>query len=83
MMDRPGFSGSFPQVAMMQPADNRHLDHPADLRRLDLPRCRGVLAQRKMSSIIVIVVGLSVTVTESVTESTESAVTESAFDDAP
>ncbi len=41
---------------MMQPANNRHLDHPAHLRRLNVSRDWRVLAQREMSSGIVIVI---------------------------
>ena len=41
---------------MMQPADNRHLNHPADLRRLNLSRRRRVLTEREMRAAIVIVI---------------------------
>jgi hypothetical protein len=58
MTESRGLSGSFSKVAMMQPADNWHLDHPAKLRRLDLPRDRRVLVGREVGSEILIVIDM-------------------------
>ena len=58
MADRRDLSGRFPQVAVMQLADNWHLDHPAELRRLDISRCRRILAERKMPAEILIVIDI-------------------------